>query len=99
MRALGPRAEWQVDDLLAHFERINRPEATRNLIRALRQAAARIERAPDAGLPAPRPYPALASLGLRWIKEGAYWISYTYDGGDPVIAGVFHEAADIPRRV
>jgi plasmid stabilization system protein ParE len=95
----GPRAERQVDGLLTHFEEIGRPEATRNLIRALRDAVARIERAPGAGLAAPRPYPALADLGLCWIKAGAYWIAYMQAGDERVIAGVFHETADIPNRI
>jgi plasmid stabilization system protein ParE len=98
VRTLGPRAERHVDDLLAHFEQIERPEAARNLIRAIQQASIRIEQSPESGLPAPRPYPSLAGLGLRWIKKGACWFAYMDDGGDPVIAGVFHESADIPRR-
>jgi plasmid stabilization system protein ParE len=96
--ALGPRAEQQVDDLLAHYEPLGRPEASRNMQRALRSAVGRIERVPEAGLWAPRPYPVLSYLGLRWIKEGRYWIAYT-PGPDPVIAGVFHESADIPQRI
>ena len=99
MIALSPEAESQLDDLLVHYEQRERPEAIRNLIGSLEQAAARIERAPDAGLHAPRPYPSLASLGLRWIKEGAYWFAYADTAGGLVIAGVFYESADIPNRL
>lgn len=99
MIPLSGKAERDLDKLTAYYESIDRPEATRNVLGAVRRAAERIARSPDAGLPAPRPYPELASLGRLWIKEGAYWISFTRGGVSPVISGVFHEAADIPRRI
>jgi len=73
-------------------------QAAENLLSALERASERIVRSPDFGLPAPRPYPGLASLGFRWIKEGSYWIAYM-TGDDLMIAGVYHEAADIPNRI
>jgi hypothetical protein len=48
-----------------------------------------------AGLPSPRPYPALARPGRRWIIEGHYWIAYSLTS-PPVISGVFYVTADIP---
>ena len=99
MIPLSPEAEAQLDALLDYYEQRDRPEATRNLISALEQAADQIERAPEAGLPAPRPYPSIASLGLHWIKMGAYWFAYAVAGSTPVIAGVFYESADIPNRL
>jgi plasmid stabilization system protein ParE len=96
---LSPEAELQLDDLLAHHEQLERPEAIRNLVAALGDAAMRIKQAPNAGFPSPRPYPSLASLGLRWIKEGAYWFAYTNTKSGPVIAGVFYQSADIPNRL
>jgi plasmid stabilization system protein ParE len=96
--SLSPEAETQPDGLLTHFERPNRTAATENLLAALGRARARISRAPNAGLPAPRPYPAFARLGFRWVKEGRYWVAYTNDKS-PIIVGVYHEAADIPNRV
>ncbi len=99
MIPLSSKAERDLDKLILHYESIDRPEATHNLVSAVRRAAERIARSPEVGLPAPRPYPELASTGRLWIKEGAYWISYTRGGGSPVISGVFHEAADILRRV
>ena len=53
---------------------------------------------PEAGLPAPRPYPALAKVGRRWIIEGSYWISYSLTT-PPAISGVFYAMADIPNRL
>jgi plasmid stabilization system protein ParE len=95
---LSPQAASQLDALLAHFERLNRIEAAENLSTALERASARILRAPNGGLRAPRPYPRLARLGFRWIKEGRYWIAYM-NREPSIIVGVYHEAADIPNRV
>jgi len=47
---------------------------------------------------APRPYPALAKPGRRWIIEHSYWISYSLTA-PPVISGVFYAMADIPNRI
>jgi hypothetical protein len=32
-------------------------------------------------------------------QEGGYWIAYTHIANALIIAGVFHETADIPNRV
>lgn len=96
--SLSPRAEGNLDALLAHYEERGRPEATAGPLAAIEKASARIKNAPGAGLSAPRPYPSLASDGRRWIKEEAYWIAYSTTE-PPVILGVFYETADIPRRV
>jgi plasmid stabilization system protein ParE len=95
---LSPGAEQQLDDLLFHYEKLERPEAIRNLMAAVRRAATRIELAPEAGLPAPRPYPALARVGRRWLKEGRYWFAYSLTT-PPVILAVFHDQAAISRRL
>ena len=99
MIPLSPEAEAQLDALLDHYEQLDRPEATRNLILALDQAADRIEREPAEGLPSPRPYPALADLGFQWIKVGAYWFAYVSSAQGFVVAGVFYATADIPNRI
>ena len=87
-----------VAELLQHSARLARPGAGRNLIAALDQAAAQIERSPGAGLQAPRPYPFLAQLGRLWIKAGRYWIAYSITD-PPVILARFHDAANIPERL
>jgi plasmid stabilization system protein ParE len=91
-------AERQIDDLRQHYRERDRPEAVRNLISALVEAEARIERDPAAGLPAPRPYPSLARPGRAWIKVGRYYIAYSTTQ-PPVILAVFHETANIPGRL
>ena len=91
-------AERQIDDLRRHYRARNRPEAIRNLIAALMEAEARIEHDPAVGLPAPRPYPALARPGRAWIKAGRYWIVYSTTN-PPVILAVFYATANIPRRL
>jgi plasmid stabilization system protein ParE len=96
--SLSPRALSDLRDLLRHYETLDRIEASTNLLKAIEEALSRIGSVAEAGLPAPRPYKQLASLGLRWLKCGPYWISYTKTS-PPVIAGVFHATADIPNRI
>ncbi|WP_146101744.1 type II toxin-antitoxin system RelE/ParE family toxin [Rhodopila globiformis] len=98
MISLSPEAEAQVDRLIAHYEAKKRIAAAVNLLNALERAKLRIARAPEAGLEAPRPYPALKRYGRRWIIEGSYWISYSLTM-PPVISGVFYVTADIPNRM
>ena len=98
MIALSPEAEAQLDALIAHYEALGRLDASIKLLEALQRAMSRILADPDAGLPSPRPYPALAKVGRRWIVEGSYWISYSLTA-PPVISGVFYAMADIPKRL
>lgn len=98
MIRLSSGAARDLDALLAYYEERERPEATAGLLAAIERAATRIERAPEAGLPAPRPYPSLARAGRFWVKEGAYWIVYAITASETVIIGVFHERANIPGR-
>jgi plasmid stabilization system protein ParE len=96
--ALSPEAEAHVDRLILHYEARGRLQAAENLLRALERAKDRIASAPEAGLPAPRPYPSLAQHGRRWIVEGRYWLSYSLTK-PPVISGVFYDMANIPGRL
>jgi plasmid stabilization system protein ParE len=52
---LSPRARRQVAALADHYDARSWPEAIRNLLSALRDASAQIERDPAAGPPALRP--------------------------------------------
>jgi hypothetical protein len=88
----------QVHALRRHYESLARDAAIRALDRALADSEAKIERAPDTGLPAPRSYPQLARPGLAWIKSGRYWVAYR-TGPVPVIVAVFFETANIPGRL
>ena len=97
MIALTPEASAQIDRLEQFYIDKQRPQALRNLGHALAEASLIITNAPESGLPAPRPYPDLATLGLSWLKRGRYWIAY--DPSIPIIAGVFFETDDIPNRV
>lgn len=91
-------ARRQVSTLREYYKQEQRPEAARSLRTALRDAEARIERDPGAGLPAPRPYPMLAQPGQAWIKAGSYWVRYN-TGPAPTITGVFHDQASILGRM
>ena len=98
MIALSPEAEAQLDALIAHFEALGRVETSINLLNTPQRARARISQAPEAGMPAPRPYPWLAKAGRLWVFEGNYWIAYNLTT-PPVISGVFYAMSDIPNRV
>lgn len=69
---LTPRAQRQVRDLSAAYVRLERPDPLRNLVAAAAEAARMIERSPAAGLPSPRPHPALPEQA--WVKVGPYWV-------------------------
>lgn len=97
MIELTPRAERQVRELGAAYVERERPEAVRNLVAAVAEAARLIEHSPTAGLPAPRPYPALARPGQAWVKVGPYWVRYS-TRTPLAITGVYYETADIPHR-
>jgi plasmid stabilization system protein ParE len=93
-----PRAARQVRELRRHYDELGRPEAIRGLVTALDTAWEKITTKPEAGLPAPRPYPRLARAGRAWVKAGRYWICYSA-APPPVIVAVFFETADIPVRL
>ncbi len=95
---LSDDAARDVAELRNHYARKGRPEAVRNLRFAVQQAAERIDRDPQGGLAAPRPYPEAAEAGWRWIKEGRYWIAYSLTR-PPLIVAVIYDQADLPRRI
>ncbi len=97
MIGITARARRQIAELRSYYERELRLDAARNLNQAIQEAARRIEDDATAGLPAPRPYPALVRPGQAWIKAGPYWVRYSLT--TPAITAVFHERADIPGRV
>ncbi len=82
--------------LRRHYNAKGRPEAARNLTKALRQAMQLINA--GKGLPAPRPYPELAQPGRAWTHAGCYWIRYA-TSKPVVILAVFYDEADIPSRL
>jgi plasmid stabilization system protein ParE len=91
------QASKQVADLTTYYEDHGRLDAALNLLAALSHADTRLSRDAQSGLPAPRPYPKLARTGRLWIKEAPNWIAYRLS--PLTILGVFHERADIPKRV
>jgi plasmid stabilization system protein ParE len=93
-----PRAGRQVRELQEHCEDRGRPEASRALAAALESAWQTITTKPEAGLAAPRPYPALARRGRAWVKAGRYWVAYRTTQ-PPAIVAVFFETANIPGRL
>jgi hypothetical protein len=97
MVPLTIEARNHVRGLSVHYVRLDRTEALRYLILAISAAQIKIAKAPDAGLPAPRPYKQLARTGQRWIKQHVYWVRYNLE---PLsITGVFYETLDIPSLI
>jgi hypothetical protein len=91
-----PPVARQVEALERFYIDRQRAQALRNLGQALAEVSLIIANAPERGIPAPRPYPELASLGLAWLKRSRYWIAY--DPTRLIIAGVFFETDDLPGR-
>jgi plasmid stabilization system protein ParE len=91
-------AERHLHDLERHYVTKERYEALRNLRAALVAAGDKIERHPDAGLPAPAPYRHLARPGRFWLKMSRYWFTYTTKP-QLAIVGIFYESANIPKRL
>lgn len=87
----------QIDAFRLHYVAKSRIEAALALDRALDRAEQIIGLHPGAGLVAPRPYPSLERPGRLWVKSGRYWIAYRVDD-QPIVLGVFYDAADIPGR-
>ena len=98
MIVLTPRAARQIRGLRQHYEKLGRPEATRNLVAAIENAWHQITTDPAAGLPAPRPYPNVAKRGRAWVQAGRYWIAYVTRPSAAIVA-VVYDAADIPGRL
>ncbi len=98
MIALSRTALRHITQLRNHYEALERPEAIRNLAKCIEDAATQLS-SNTGGLPAPRPYPQLKFHGLRWIKTGPYWVAFHVSTAGTIIAGVFHESADIPNRL
>jgi plasmid stabilization system protein ParE len=95
---LSREAHQHISALRRHYESVDRLEAVANLLAAVQQASDAIERDPMGGLRAPRPYPQLERPGQAWVKAGRYWFAYRSQPR-PVIAAVFYESADIPKRL
>lgn len=99
MIRLTRTATRQVEDSVEHYAGLGRDAAIRGLQQAVRDALGRIEAAPEHGLSHPRPYPAVAAWGYRWVKLHRYWFGYAADGEDLVVTNVLYDASDLPGRV
>lgn len=99
MIPLSRLAKAQLDALTAYYVERGRDEAADRLAERIERASSRIQSGQGLFFDAPRPYPGVARNGWRWTKEGPYWIAFARDARGPVIRAVFHDAADIPRRL
>ena len=97
MVAYSIEARSQIAYLVEHYDGIGRPEAARNLNKALTRAESDIANGIQRFRSFPATYRALAQPGIAWLHEGRYWIAYR--PADPAtIIAVFWDRADIERR-
>ena len=99
MIRLSPAAERQLDELTRHYAERERDEAIDRVVDSVERASARYLANRGLFYDAPRPYPSLLRPGWRWTKEGPYWIAFSPSPIGPLIRAVFHDSADIPRRL
>ena len=99
MIPLSSAAESALAALADHYALLGRDRAIDRLVASIEAACTRFERERGRFYDAPRPYPGLAEFGLRSTKEGPYWVAFADTHEGPVVAGVFHEGADIPNRI
>ncbi len=99
MIPLSSAAESALAALTNHYALLGRDRAIDRLVASIEAACERFERERGQFYDSPRPYPGLAELGLRWTKEGPYWIAFAVTREGPIVAGVFHDGADIPNRI
>ena len=99
MATLSIEAEAQLDALRHDFADKKRPEAIDRLADAVQAALVEVDR----GGPTHRRYPAtyleVAGLGMQWVSVHRYWFGYVSTPSGKVIANIFFDAADIPRRL
>ena len=91
-------AQSQLEDLEQHYTTRGRDLAVLRMVQAIDAAMFRIEAQIGPFFPAPRPYPDLADLGFRWLKEGRYWVAVVEVTDGFVVTGVFFETANLPGR-
>jgi hypothetical protein len=92
-----PTARRHVNDLIAHYRKIRRPEAIRNMHAALAKVEAMIEGRAARPRDFPATYRALARDGRAWLREGIYWVAYE-TSEPPIIVAVFWAGADLAGR-
>ena len=98
MIRLSAAAEADLAALTEHYAALGRGQAIERLAVAVETASERMEKGIGLIYDAPRPYPALADVGLRWINEGSYWIAFETVQSELFVACIFYAGIDIPGR-
>jgi plasmid stabilization system protein ParE len=99
MAKIGPVAQQQINNLAAHYRRINRPAAVRNLRAAVATVLRKIDQPDTRSRQFPATYSGLAALNMSWIREHDYWFSYgKASDGTMTIANVIYDRNDIPAH-
>lgn len=99
MARIGPVARTQIANLAAHYRRLNRPEAVRNLRAAVAEVLRKIDQPNTRARRSPATYSGLAALNMFWIRQHIYWFSYgKASDGVMTIANVIWDRADIPTH-
>ena len=84
--------------VLGTSKRPARPQAAQKLVESYELAVQQIATGPRTWFSHPRPYPALARYGFRWIKVHRYWFGYL-PAANPIITNILDEVADLPAHV
>lgn len=94
---VSPKALAQLNQILAKWEKIGKASAGKKFLDALEQAKAKIAEKPQGGTLNPLPYAEFKVEGRRWLREGAYWVSYSL-AEPPVISGFFFVTSNEPKQ-
>jgi hypothetical protein len=92
-------ARDQASALFEFYLEKDREQAYENLLKAIAEAASRIEADPTGGLAHPKPYPGMAKWGFRWIKVHLYWFGWSIARGYPLVTNIFFETSRMWARI
>ncbi len=99
MIPLSAAAEAEPDALTSYYETLGRDRAIDRLVEAGGTACDRYDRRRGLFYDSPRPLPGACRYGSSLDEGGTLWIPFEETTAGPVVAGIFHESADIPNRL
>jgi hypothetical protein len=94
---LTPQAELHLRRFEAYFGEYGYDAAYRKLLESLSAACNPNTLRQRTRYPAPRPFPGLKALNLRWLYHHRYWFAYT-NQDPPMIAAIIDATSNIARH-